>query len=358
MPPQPAYAGVPTPHPAPPALRVVRAPQSTPASHPRRGRPASTDGAPVAAQPAGRHAQRSASTGSSLAEVQIGVSVLQLADQVLAEVSVLLRRLRDLASQAANRDAGDRDALQRRVVAVVDQIGLISREVRFDGTAIFDGSLAAREIALPGGGRACVDVAAMNGRTLGLESPWGRATTSRGTRDAQLTDCTGTLPAGTFQVVADQVFGDFGEQVATYDGHAVVDFGGGVSATFDDSLYFQDGATQTRSGVFILDSVLSVRTGSAAEHAIGVIDRAAALVSEQRLVLGWSRSQLAQAATDVLARRVQGVEVLDTALATDGAQGLAQVIRAVPAIALPAQIGAMNDPIDREDRLRVRPSGS
>ena len=50
------------------------------------------------------------------------------------------------------------------------------------------------------------------------------------------------------------------------------------------------------SGVFVLDSVLSVRTQSAAEHAVLVLDRAVAMITEQRLLLGWSRSQLAEAA--------------------------------------------------------------
>ncbi len=328
----PAVDGGPAPQPqrSQPTLRVVR---SAPAhlAAPTAASDAETDvatrrgRASAQANSAGRHAQRSGSVAASLAEVQIGISVLQLADQALGKVSVLLRRLREIAIQAAAREQQSRDDLQRQAFGVVEQIALISREVRFDGAAIFDGSLSGREITLPGGGRACVDVAPMNGHTLGIESPWGRATVSRETRDAELTSSTGTLPSGTFRVVDGRVFGDSGEQVATYDG-STVDFGAGVTATFDRSLYFQDGTSDARSGVFLLDSVLSVRTGSAAEHAVGVVDRAAAIVTEQRLLLGWSRSQLAQAAADVLAQRAPSIEVLDAVLAADGARGLAQVI--------------------------------
>lgn len=352
----PARLGGPAPAPEPqrsqPALRVVR---SAPQAHSAAPTPASgaesagaTRRGRVSAQAnsAGRHAQRSGSAASSLAEVQIGISVLQLADQALGEVSVLLRRLREIAIQAAARETQHRDDLQRQAFGVVEQIALISREVRFDGAAIFDGSLSGREITLPGGGRACVDVAPMNGHTLGIESPWGRATTSRETRDAELTSSTGTLPSGTFRVVDGQVFGDSGEQVATYDG-STVDFGAGVSATFDGSLYFQDGTSGSRSGVFLLDSVLSVRTGSAAEHAVSVVDRAAAIVTEQRLLLGWSRSQLAQAATDVLAQRAPGVEVLDAVLAAEGARGLAQVIIDHRETALAAHGGTRRERAER-----------
>lgn len=306
-----------------PALRVVRAaaPTTTGASgtQSRRSRAAAQGNS------AGKHAQRSGSPASSLAEVQIGISVLQLADQALGEVAVLLRKLRDLAIQSAGRDAANRDELQRQAFSLVQQIALISREVRFEGAQILDGSLSGREIGLPGGGRACVDVAPMSGHTLGIESPWGRATTSRGTGDVQLVASTGTLPSGTFRVVDGQVYDEADAQVATYDG-AVVDFGDGVTATFDGSLYFEGSGGGPKSGVFLLDSVVSLRTGSAAEHAVGVVDRAAAIITEQRLLLGWSRSQLAQAATDVLARRAPGVEVLDAVLAADGARGLAQVI--------------------------------
>ncbi len=353
--PQPAYDGAVVPR-AQPTLRVVRSQHHEPAQPVATGTPApqqqgDTRRTRAAAQatPAGRHAQRSASTGSSLAEVQIGISVLQLADQALGEVAVLLRRLRDIAIRAAGRDETDREDLQAQAFSIVEQVGLISREVRFDGAAIFDGSLAAREITLPGGGRACIDVAPMNGRTLGIETPWGRATTSRETRDAELTTSTGTLPSGTFQVVDGQVFGHSGEQVGTYDG-STVDFGGGVSATFDGSLYFHDGAG-TKSGAFTLDSVLSVRTVSAAEHAVTVVDRAAALVTEQRLLLGWSRSQLAQAAADVLATRGTGVETLDAGLAAEGAKGLAEVILGVPATALAAHTA---NPITRRERTAAR----
>lgn len=318
-----------------PALRVVReAPAAAVAPEgSRRGQAATRVGQ------AGRHAQRSASADSVLAEAQTGISVLQLADQALSEVAVLLRRLRDVAAQAANRDARDRDELQRELFSLVEQVGLISREVRFEGAPIFDGTLAAREITLPGGGQACIDVAPMSSQSLGLEAPWGRATTSRQTRDTELISATGTLPSGTFRVVDGQVFGDCGEPVATYDG-TTVDFGGGVSATFDGSLYFQDGSPGTRTGVFLLDSVLSVRTANAAEHAVGVIDRAAGIVTEQRLVLGWSRSQLAQAATELLRRRASSAdvvgEVLDPALAGEAARGLAAVILGLPTTALAA----------------------
>lgn len=321
-----------TPAPDPVAPRPVGARAVTAAPATRRGRGAASAGT------AGRHARRSGRAAASLAEVQVGISVLQLADQALGEVSVLLRRLRALAVRAAGREAAGREDLQRQAFGVVEQIAMITREVRFDGAAIFDGSLAGREITLPGGGRACVDVAPMNARALGIESPWGRATTSRETRDAELTSSTGTLPSGTFRVVEGQVFGDSGEQVATYDG-AVVDFGDGVSATFDAILYFQDGTSRPRSGVFLLDSVLSLRTASAAEHAVSVVDRAAEIVTEQRLLLGWSRSQLTQAAADVLAQRTTSFEALDAALAADGARGLARVIVDNGGTALAAHCG-------------------
>lgn len=287
-----------------PALRVVRTPQEPPVApdapevrsplRSRAGAHRAADDSPRAGAVAGRHAQRSGSAAASLAEVQIGISVVQLADQALGEVAVLLRQMRDMAQQAAGRDA-DRAAVQSRMVAAVKQIDLISREVRFEGANVFDGTLADLTIPLPVGGRVRVEIAAMNGRALGIESPWGRVTTSRGAPEVELSGSTGTLPTGTFRVVGEQVFDDSGAAVGRYDA-GTVDFGSGVTATFDGSVYFVDGASENPSGVFALDSVLSVRTQSAAEHAVTVLDRAAAMITEQRLLLGWSRSQLAEAA--------------------------------------------------------------
>ncbi|MBK7722245.1 MAG: hypothetical protein IPI32_08490 [Austwickia sp.] len=297
---QPRYVGEPVPSPRPPALRVVRTPQgdpNAPAVATRRTRAGAHRAADVPPRPnphAGRHAQRTGSTLASLAEVQIGISVVQLADQALGEVAVLLGQMRDVAHQAAGRDA-DRQALQSQIVAVVEQIDMISREVRFDGATVFDGTMADLAVPLPVGGRLLIEIAPMNGRTLGIESPWGRATTAREAPDVELVSSTGTLPTGTFRVAGERVFGDAGAVVGRYDG-ATVDFGSGVTATFDGSVYFDEVAPGNPSGVFVLDSVLSVRTQSAAEHAVLVLDRAVAMITEQRLLLGWSRSQLAEAA--------------------------------------------------------------
>jgi flagellin len=68
-----------------------------------------------------------------------GISMLQTADGALSTVSDSLRRIRELAVQAANatNSKSDREALQREVVQLTQEVDRVGRTTSFNGQNIF-----------------------------------------------------------------------------------------------------------------------------------------------------------------------------------------------------------------------------
>lgn len=73
-----------------------------------------------------------------------GISVLTLADSALTQLTDVVTRLVELASQAANGSFSNvqRGALNEEAQALRDEFFRVSRSVQFNGLGLFDGSLA------------------------------------------------------------------------------------------------------------------------------------------------------------------------------------------------------------------------
>jgi flagellin len=81
----------------------------------------------------------------AIRNAQDGVSVLQVAEGALSEVSNMLNRMRDLAVQSANistNDAAARAASQAEVNALLAEITRIGTTTKFGDVALFDGGFA------------------------------------------------------------------------------------------------------------------------------------------------------------------------------------------------------------------------
>ncbi|HEX2796019.1 MAG TPA: flagellin domain-containing protein [Immundisolibacter sp.] len=74
-----------------------------------------------------------------------GISVAQVAEGALGEVTNALQRIRELAVQSANdtNSAADRTSLQAEVTQLVAEIDRIAGQTKFNGKALLDGTFTA-----------------------------------------------------------------------------------------------------------------------------------------------------------------------------------------------------------------------
>lgn len=74
-----------------------------------------------------------------------GISLVQTAEGALTEVHSMLNRMTELATKSANatiQDDVDREAIQKEVVALNEEIDRISKGTNFNGIKLLDGSLS------------------------------------------------------------------------------------------------------------------------------------------------------------------------------------------------------------------------
>lgn len=75
---------------------------------------------------------------------QDGISLLQTAEGALGETQSLIQRMRELSVQAANdtNTAADRDAIQKELGALIDEVDRIAQNTEFNTKKLLDGNLA------------------------------------------------------------------------------------------------------------------------------------------------------------------------------------------------------------------------
>ncbi|MFM5917220.1 MAG: flagellin [Novosphingobium sp.] len=140
-----------------------------------------------------------------------GISLAQTADGALNEVTNMLQRVRELATQSASgtyQDATDRTYMQNEVDELTAQIDQVVTNTKFNGVALFDGSTAAVTIQTGANGSDTVDLAMTDLTTLAASggaagsydvSTATAANTVLGTLDTELDSISGaraTLGAG------------------------------------------------------------------------------------------------------------------------------------------------------------------
>lgn len=78
-----------------------------------------------------------------------GISAIRIADGALNETSSILQRMRELSVQAANdtNSLEDRQAIQKEIDALKEEVTRISRDTEYNEMPILDGSLSARVYA-------------------------------------------------------------------------------------------------------------------------------------------------------------------------------------------------------------------
>lgn len=76
-----------------------------------------------------------------------GISVIQIADGALSETTSILQRMRELSVQAAS-DAtmtpADKEAIQKEITSLKDEVDRISTDTEYNSKTLLDGSLDTR----------------------------------------------------------------------------------------------------------------------------------------------------------------------------------------------------------------------
>lgn len=118
-----------------------------------------------------------------------GISLVQTAEGALTEVHSMLNRMTELATKSANatiQDDVDREAIQKEVTALNEEIDRISKGTNFNGIKLLDGSLSGSSASrtgtvLDGGTVASFEKAKATGAAIGTVSLVAAATTAKDT---------------------------------------------------------------------------------------------------------------------------------------------------------------------------------
>ncbi len=78
-----------------------------------------------------------------------GISVLQIADTALGEITSMLQRMRELSVQAANdtNKLEDREAIQQEIDSLIEEVDRISRDTEYNTKKLLDGTSDTRVYA-------------------------------------------------------------------------------------------------------------------------------------------------------------------------------------------------------------------
>ena len=112
-----------------------------------------------------------------------GISMAQTAEGALGEVTSMLQRMKELATQSANGTLGtaERAALQTEVTQLTGQINDIARTTNFNGQALLDGSVKALKLqtGTTAADTVSLTMAAVSADSLGLTVGTGGAVSGR-----------------------------------------------------------------------------------------------------------------------------------------------------------------------------------
>lgn len=242
---------------------------------------------------------------------QDAISLIQTAEGALNETHAILQRMRELAAQAANdtNQPEDRQAIQKEVTQLEEELTRIATTTQFNGKALLNGSFGvkldvANTNAIGANGIVSVDVSnAVANETYTLTSAAGELTLTDSKGNAQvltgLTDgFTGTLNFDKLGVKL---------EVNNFQGGTGVTFTSGTNDTIKTDTTagatFQIGANQGQKLSISISDMSAAGLGvnninskmlnhDDATAAITTIDNAIKLVSTQRSQLGAWQNRL------------------------------------------------------------------
>ena len=215
-----------------------------------------------------------------------GVSLAQTADGGLSEVTSMLQRIRELATQSASGTYSDSDRanMQAEVTQLTSQISSSLTSTTFNGVKIFDTS------ATGTGTTTKIQVGANSGDTVDLTI--GNLATSQvltGSTKGELdTALTGT-PTGTHTITQDDFIagGTAGGKAIAY-----ADIGKTVNKTAGDTYFKADTGGTVLTKTVTLSDTMNVGSSTGANATLGSVDAFLGTVDTVRAGLGASESRL------------------------------------------------------------------
>ena len=117
-----------------------------------------------------------------------GISIAQVAEGALGEVTNALQRIRELAVQSASdtNSASDRTSLQKEVTALLSEVDRISSDTKFNGIKLLDGNFTGKviQVGADAGQTISISITASDTTTLGVN---GTDVSTQAGADAALT---------------------------------------------------------------------------------------------------------------------------------------------------------------------------
>lgn len=139
-----------------------------------------------------------------------GISVLQIADSALGEISSILQRMRELSVQAATdtNKLEDREAIQQEISSLREEVDRISRDTEYNTKKLLDGTSDTRVYA-DGVSRMAISDAVQTG-------DYKMTINAAATQAASMTTIsTGTIPEGSVVINGMEIFISEGEEASS-----------------------------------------------------------------------------------------------------------------------------------------------
>ena len=157
-------------------------------------------------------------TNQAVRNANDGISLSQVAEGSLQQVTNNLQRIRELGVQSRNatNSASDRAALDAEVQQLKDEVSRVAGQTSFNGVKLLDGSFTSQVF----------QVGANAGETISINNIIDTRTASLGTRNAASVTGIAAVPAGVPATLAALASGD-----VTINGVAVGAVAGSTSAT-------------------------------------------------------------------------------------------------------------------------------
>ncbi len=240
-------------------------------------------------------------------------SLLQVAEGATEQITNILQRMKELATQAASSNTGstDRTNIEAEVTTLEGEIDRIANSTKYAGNSLIDGSFGSLSISSAGSltgslGVTAIDVTNASAATsynisLSTAAGGGVVTVTQGTNTQTLTASavtgisTDTLNFDTFgiKITVNEAlndtghFGGTGTTLETSVSSAST-FQVGYENNADNRISFSLG-DMTAAG---LTASVSVDTLSNAQNALTAIDNAIDQLASERAVIGKSQNQL------------------------------------------------------------------
>lgn len=139
-----------------------------------------------------------------------GISVLQIADSALGEITSMLQRMRELSVQAASdtNQLEDREAIQQEIDSLVEEVDRISRDTEYNTKKLLDGTSDTRVYADGTSRMAISDAVSAGNYAMTIDAAATQTTST-------VTTAAGTIPAGTVTINGMEITISEGEDAAS-----------------------------------------------------------------------------------------------------------------------------------------------